>query len=324
MNIFIDTNVYLNFYHFSSDDLEELKKLIVAIDSGQIKLFITDQIIQEFRRNRENKIADALKKFNEQKFPNQFPQICKGYPEFSSLVESLKSFEEAKDKIIQKLNSDILSKSLGGDNIINELFEKSTVLETDDEIIQSATKRMNLGNPPGKNNSYGDALNWEALLADFPEGEDLYFITDDKDYISPIDENRLSEFLIEEWKTENSSNIFFFRKLSDFFRDRFPDIKLASELEKGLAISGLINSTNFHATHSAIARLSKFADFSDAEINQIVEASVSNSQIRWIIDDPDVKEFLENLIKGKIEIINPEALGLLSELIPDSGEADSL
>jgi hypothetical protein len=28
MHLFIDTNIYLAFYHFSSDDLEELKKLL--------------------------------------------------------------------------------------------------------------------------------------------------------------------------------------------------------------------------------------------------------------------------------------------------------
>ncbi len=35
MNVFIDTNIYLNFYHFTSDDLGQLKQLIVVIKNGK-------------------------------------------------------------------------------------------------------------------------------------------------------------------------------------------------------------------------------------------------------------------------------------------------
>lgn len=48
VSIFIDTNIYLNFYHFSDDELEELKKLSVAIKKKDIKLYITRQVINEF------------------------------------------------------------------------------------------------------------------------------------------------------------------------------------------------------------------------------------------------------------------------------------
>ena len=60
MNIFIDTNVYLSFYHLSSDDLEELKKLVVLAREGKVVLLLPEQVIDEFRRNRAAKIADAL------------------------------------------------------------------------------------------------------------------------------------------------------------------------------------------------------------------------------------------------------------------------
>jgi PIN domain len=78
MNLFIDTNIYLTFYHYSSDDLEELKKLAVAIKSGEITLYSTQQIQDEFKRNRESKIADALKRFNEQKLGTQVSTNLQG------------------------------------------------------------------------------------------------------------------------------------------------------------------------------------------------------------------------------------------------------
>ena len=59
--LFIDTNILLSFYHLSSDDLEELRKLIALIDTGQITLVVTEQVKDEFFRNRGAKIADAMK-----------------------------------------------------------------------------------------------------------------------------------------------------------------------------------------------------------------------------------------------------------------------
>ncbi|WP_168928006.1 PIN domain-containing protein, partial [Chitinophaga terrae (ex Kim and Jung 2007)] len=72
IHLYIDTNAYLTFYHMSSDDLEELKKLDVLIKDKRIKLYLPQQTIDEFRRNREVKIADALKRFKEEKLTNQF------------------------------------------------------------------------------------------------------------------------------------------------------------------------------------------------------------------------------------------------------------
>ena len=91
-NLFIDTNVYLTFYHFSSDDLEELKKLSVAVENKRIRLYVTEQVVNEYWRNRESKIADALKIFSAQSLPNQFPQICQAYEEYNRLRAILQEF----------------------------------------------------------------------------------------------------------------------------------------------------------------------------------------------------------------------------------------
>ena len=42
MYLFIDTNVFLSFLHYSSDDLEELKKLEVLLRNGRIRLLLPD------------------------------------------------------------------------------------------------------------------------------------------------------------------------------------------------------------------------------------------------------------------------------------------
>ena len=42
-HLFIDTNVLLNFYAFSNDDLQELEKLIRILKTKVVKLYITQQ-----------------------------------------------------------------------------------------------------------------------------------------------------------------------------------------------------------------------------------------------------------------------------------------
>ena len=100
MNLFIDTNIFLSFYHLTSEDLEELRKLAVLLDQKKVTLYVTDQVIDEFRRNREAKIADALKRLTDQKLTLQFPQMCKDYPEYGELRELQKEYESAHSALL--------------------------------------------------------------------------------------------------------------------------------------------------------------------------------------------------------------------------------
>jgi len=51
MYLFIDTNVFLSFLHYSSDDLEELNKLAVVIRNKKLMLLLPEQVVIEFWRN---------------------------------------------------------------------------------------------------------------------------------------------------------------------------------------------------------------------------------------------------------------------------------
>ena len=55
-------------------------------------------------------------------------------------------------------------------------------------------------------------------------------------------------------------------------------------------------------------------DLSDSEINEIIEASISNNQIYMIRDDEDVCGYLTSLIQGKENIVDPETLKKFKEL----------
>src|SRR6266508_2366459 len=66
MNIFIDTNIFLSFYNLTSDELEELKKLVVLLRKKKVVLLLPEQVIHEFRRNRAKKISEAISKLQSQ------------------------------------------------------------------------------------------------------------------------------------------------------------------------------------------------------------------------------------------------------------------
>ena len=315
MNIFIDTNVFLSFYHFTSDDLEEFIKLSVLIEKGEVVLYLPEQVQHEYWRNREVKIAEALKGLKKQNLSLEFPTLCKDYEEYSMLRDLQKDFEKEHASLVSKIDTDINKNTLKADKVIEELFAKAEQIETSDKLLDLANMRVGIGNPPGKNGSLGDAINWEALLSTVPDKEELYFIADDKDYFSALDKDKPKEFLIREWKKKKKSEITFYRQISFFFKEYYPHIKLASELEKELAVQMLVSSGNFEATHLAVAKLNNYQDFSESQANEIVDAALTNEQVNWIISDSDVFMFLCWLVGKYSEKINTDAMERLNKVL---------
>ncbi|CAG2533457.1 hypothetical protein MAR621_03659 [Maribacter dokdonensis] len=295
MNIFIDTNVYLKFFHYSNDELEELRKLIVLIEQGEINLIMPRQVYNEYVRNREVKIADALRTFKADKLNNAFPIFLKEYPEYAIMKKAIQEYQTSKKKILENILIEIENHSLKADEIINEIFEKSDFLAHNEELIARAKVRYDLGNPPGKGNSYGDALNWETLLTICPPEQDLTFISDDKDYFSEIDNSKFNKYLNREWRTTKNSEIVFYKSLSEFFKNKYPKIKLASDLQKDVYIERLENSGTFRNSRQNLYKLSLFEDFTSDQINRIFFQTFSNSQLYWISEDEDINQILYNL-----------------------------
>lgn len=190
MNLFIDTNILLSFYHFTSEDLEELNKLVVLLKQKKVKLYLLEQIVDEFQRNRENKIMDALKQLQESRLKLELPQLCKDFEEYPTLKELQKEYEKQRSTSVDKIMKNVVEHTLKADKTIKDLFEKAKRLPTDDDQMAKARVRMEVGNPPWKNRSLGDAINWETLLKHVLVGENLYFVTSDKDYSSSVDQNR--------------------------------------------------------------------------------------------------------------------------------------
>jgi predicted nucleic acid-binding protein len=315
MQLFIDTNILLSFYSLSQEDLAELNKLIEAIDRQQITLLLTEQLIDEFNRNREQRIDGAIKSLRTQTFNPQFPQLCEDYPEVELLRESLKQYEQIHVTLINNIIADIKAKNLKADRIVRLLFSSGKKLVANLDILDRARFRMGVGNPPGKNNSLGDAINWECLLENTPAGEDLYFITGDKDFASALNEDEFSDFLLNEWYEKKQTKIKFYKRLSGFCKEQFPEIAIASVRDKEFLIRDLVNSQSIADTQKAISKLSYYQEFTAAQVNSIVAAAISNRQIGWSIEDNNVRDFLSLIVTNNAQYLDAASLASIQGLL---------
>tara|TARA_R110001606_G_scaffold395393_1_gene567609 strand:+ start:1664 stop:2659 length:996 start_codon:yes stop_codon:yes gene_type:complete len=326
-SLYLDTNIYLSFYHLTNDDIEELRKLLLLVKSKELILYLPIQTKDEFYRNRDSKIADGLKKFNENKLNKIFPQMVKDYSEEYNLMRNaIKAFEKNKQIIVDKLRKDVVEQSLNADKIIQDLFKVATEIENTPELIEKAKNRYDLGNPPGKKGSYGDALNWESLLTKIEVFDNFFFISDDGDYFSEFDKNLFNSFLIKEWEEKMPLTDFkSYKSLSGFLKDNYPTITIESENRKDELILELQSSGSFATSRSVLHKIAEYNDFTKKQLNDIFDASINNSQIYWIGDDEDINEILLKLLERNESKIEKEILDKFKSMyLNEPKETDEL
>ena len=164
MNLFIDTNVWLSFYDFTSSDLSQLEKLMGYMELEKVRLLLPEQVVDEFDRNRENKFQNALKSIKSHKQPT-FPVFCKDFSEYKTIKNAITTLDKARKSMLDKVEKQFHDRNLRADAVIDPIFQNSDKLPTTKKILNAARDRMTKGNPPRKkgNNSHGDAINWECL-----------------------------------------------------------------------------------------------------------------------------------------------------------------
>ncbi len=295
-NLFIDANIWLSLFHYTNDDLEQFMKLKELLGT-EIKIFVPEQIYNEVYRNRENKIKDALDRF--EKFSLSFPVFIKNYEEYDDFYELYSKLKSRHKDWIKKVKKDIVEQSSPADLVLKDFFGSIELIPSIEGIVNRAVLRFDVGNPPGKDRKYGDAINWETLLESVPNGEDLFFVSADKDYASVYDDNSFHPFLLQEWKNKKNSNLVFFKSLNEFLKKHVKDIELKAASEKEELIEELSTSGCFTTTHRVIKELSTYSDWTEEQVHDMCIAAINNNQINWILSDSDVYEFYSGLLSAK-------------------------
>jgi len=222
INLFVDTNIFLNFYSFEGDRLDQLNRLIDAVDSGNIRLHLPQQVINEISRNREQKIKIANEQFSKEAMQTAIPRHIQAYAQSVDYLAALETAKDLRKKLVNLAVADASNHSLQPDLLLDQLFAKTLKHDENEDAFATAIQRMQKGNPPGKVGSLGDQYNWEILLREVPAA-DLYIVSRDGDYVSLLNKSLPHPFLKAEWKCKKGYDLHIFSELK-IFLDRYEQI----------------------------------------------------------------------------------------------------
>jgi hypothetical protein len=124
--------------------------------------------------------------------------------------------------------------------------------------------------------------------------------------------------LLNEWQSKKQTEIHFYKRLSGFCKEQFPDIAIASVRDKEFLIRDFVNSQSIADTQKAISKLSYYQEFSAAQVNTIVAAAISNRQVVWSIEDERVRSFLSSVVANNEQYLDATSLTSIQALLIQS------
>lgn len=298
-NVVLDTNIYLSFFHFTQDDIASIDRLKNAFSGGSFTLWLPEQVREEYYCNREKKIAEVIKELKGRSLSNNIPLMYRGYDEAKQYLDSIWVADQSLKGLVRNIKDEARSESLRADSVVRDLFGVATAIPRTEALESRARRRVEIGIPPGKDRSLGDAVIWESILQSIPDGESACLISGDKDYFSPLSEDDLLPFLSDEWRRVKKSNLICFRSVDDFVRGLIPQIELLNERLKEELIAELKGSRSFAQTHRVVEKLSRFlGSYTEEQALRLVYAARENMQVYAIRYDNDVKEFYSNVLNN--------------------------
>lgn len=296
LHVFIDTNVLLRFYSYADDTLAEVEKLSALVKTKQIRLYVTEQVVDERARNRDKELAESIKRIEQLGASVQMPRFAEHHPAAMAFSNFMKEAKSAKTELLAAIRAEMEGEGLRADRVIQALFDASDILQRTPEIIRRAMLRRQLGNPPGKRETLGDQINWEILLEHSPEGADLHIVSRDGDFRGGVIDGVANFFLRGEWNYKKKARLHLYSGLGEFTKVHFPEIKVPADALKGAAIKALTSSGSYQQTHAAVADLHPILkSLTKEEAIALCVALTNNSQIRDILGDDDVKDFYKDL-----------------------------
>ncbi len=257
MKLFIDTNIYLDYFRTSSESLASLKALKKLLLGRRITLLVPSQTKDEYFRNKDREIEKTRNELIEQKgsrgFNKQIPAV-KGWKEARDVEKKIKDVRKAYEKLLEKYDDKTSKEKMAVDFLIKGIFKLGKELIDNEDILKRAYFRHMKGNPPRKNDhSFGDAIVWELLLAD-EQKDNLSIITRDTDFICANKKrDTLDLFLVKEWKEKTRKEINFYISLGAFIncfeKKQIIKKEIVQEEEKrgqraitdSVSMSGMIN-----------------------------------------------------------------------------------
>ncbi|MBN9690149.1 MAG: DUF4935 domain-containing protein [Verrucomicrobia bacterium] len=216
IHVFIDTNVFLDFYSTSTESLTELRRLADMAEGRVVKLWMPDQVKREFWKNRSEKIETILSAYEREKISGSVPVLIREDTEFQDIKNLLRDLEKRKALICKRVRQQILEEKTVADAVIRKLFEAAENLDTSGNVFDRAFQRAARHTPPGKNEDIGDRINWLILLENLPKPCDLHVVSLDEDFEAFKDSETISPYLAYEWRAKNGGSVALWKRISKF------------------------------------------------------------------------------------------------------------
>lgn len=206
--LFIDTNIYLDFYRIRN----EVKiPFLTHIEGIKDRLIVTDQVEMEFKKNRQTAIIEGMK---ELRAPNKIsvPGVLRQDKSSKALEKDVGKIKDRIVKLKSRLEKVLENPSVYDKvyQVLQRLFAKRKNIDLYRkskrryDIRELAHKRYLLGYPPRKKNdtSIGDAINWEWIVHVAQEqNSDIWIVSRDGDYgVTQNGKGFINDWLRQEFK----------------------------------------------------------------------------------------------------------------------------
>lgn len=190
--VFIDTNIFLDFYRIRSGDVSV--SYLKLIDDHRNRIITGSQVAMEYKKNRQRVILESIRGMKNPDWN------AIGTPALLQRAQAAKMIDKKRKEVATQQNrlkekiTKILRNPTNNDPVyqcLQRLFKNNSAYNLNRtnkirfEIRRLARKRWVLGYPPRKKDdtSIGDAINWEWVVrcAEI-SGKDIIIVTRDADY----------------------------------------------------------------------------------------------------------------------------------------------
>jgi hypothetical protein len=271
--IFIDTNIFLDFYRIRGR--EAGLSILERIDEHRGMIITSNQVEMEYKKNRPTVILETHKQLQRPDSGGlQLPPIVAESKASRAIERDQKRIKAQANNVRARLKA-VLSSPSRYDPVYKVLqrlfrFRGPYNLSRDKkvrlEIRDLAQKRFMLGYPPRKSDdtSCGDAINWEWIIHCAKEsGKNIVIATRDSDYGVTFDGPVLNDWLVEEFKSRVSRKrrLLLTDRLSDAFKEASVPVtrqeeKAETDLLESVSVPGR-GSLDYSVLQSALGNLGR-------------------------------------------------------------------
>ena len=241
--IFIDTNIYLDFYRVRGTDAT--LSILKHFDENHDRIITTSEVEMEYKKNRQRVIIESLSNLKPQDSSNLIvPAFLRESKRNKSILRIQKSLSDQIRKLKDRTTK--LIESPGRNDpvymVLQRLFKAKGdchLTRTEKvrfQIRELAQKRFVLGYPPRKpsDTSMVDAINWEWIVYCAQHcSSDIVIVSRDSDYgVHHEGRSILNDWLLLEFKERVSHKrpVLLTNRLTDAFKQA--SISVSTEEER--------------------------------------------------------------------------------------------